>query len=104
MSIASSQILFPAHVCSLFIITSLDVVVNRFPSLAAIPSRPIVIPQAVDTSSIQLNQVTDGSLVISWLPVANVNYGEVSYDIRVSYIGGNCTAVSSQCAIILQYI
>jgi len=57
-------------------------------------ARPIVIPDSVDASSVLLKPTLDGGLVISWSPVTNVNYGNVSYDIRVSYKDDNCTAVS----------
>ena len=55
---------------------------------------PIVIPDSVDSSSILLKPILDGGLVITWSPITNVNYGNISYDIRVSYKDENCTAVS----------
>jgi hypothetical protein len=58
-------------------------------------ARPTVIPDSVDASSILLKPMLDGGLVITWSPITNVNYGNVSYDIRVSYKDDNCTAVSS---------
>lgn len=54
----------------------------------------IVIPDAVEISSIRLDTMINQELIIVWSPVTNVNYSEVSYDIRVSYRDGNCTAVS----------
>jgi hypothetical protein len=62
-----------------------------FPDTSTIP---IVIPDSVDLSSILLKPILDGGLVITWSPITNVNYGNVSYDIRVSYKNENCTAVS----------
>ncbi len=58
-------------------------------------ARPTVIPDSVDASSILLKPISDGGLVITWSPITNVNYGNASYDIRVSYKDDNCTAVST---------
>ncbi|KAK4016061.1 hypothetical protein OUZ56_031022 [Daphnia magna] len=55
----------------------------------------VVIPDPVDAASILLKPVVNEGLVISWSHVTNVNYGNVAYDIRVSYREDNCTAVTA---------
>jgi len=52
-----------------------------------------VIPNAVDGSTISINQTSNGTLLISWSPVTNVNFGTLSYDIRVGTVDHNGTAV-----------
>lgn len=55
-----------------------------------------VIPDPVDETSIQLGTFDRGALGFTWLPVKNVNYGEVSYSLRISYRNESYAAVNEK--------